>query len=91
MSVFCTTHTQLDVFVFCVLIDFFRYSWSKNCGIDVQHSAQKCKIIFDEVTTVTKLFVKGEFDVVPDVSDAVVKLKNLEELTLREVKLKVVW
>lgn len=63
-----------------------------SCGIDVQKPVQNCKIIFDEVpnAAVLRLDFEGEFNVVPDVSDAASKFENLSLLFMVGVNLKTV-
>ncbi len=70
----------------------YFFSGRMSCGINVQRSFQKCKIIFDEAPSadVLRLDFEGEFDVVPDVSDAASKFENMSLLFLVGVKIKLV-
>lgn len=78
------------------VIQFYCYSSvaNKTCSvnINVEDSAKKCKIVFDEYSNsaVTSLSINGESDTIPDLSDAIAKFPFLDSLTLDRNKLKIV-
>ncbi len=63
-----------------------------DCIIQVDNFGHQCKIIFDDISnaTVQSLLIRGTFDVIPELSDAVIKFENLEILNLGNIKLKIV-
>jgi len=58
--------------------------------LSAEYTAQKCKIIFYEDSSVEQITIRGESDDFPDLSDAVTKFENFNSLILRSIRLRTV-